>query len=91
MDAAADDLAAQIRRLQDDLNAIKNSLAGKESNAACSCAACAEEAGKLAQHAKHQAQSAIADVETFARQHPAYVVGGALGAGLLLGLLMRRH
>ena len=37
------------------------------------------------------ANRARADLETFARQNPRYVLGGALGLGLVLGLTLRRR
>ena len=91
--AAGDDVAAQIGRLRDEVSAIQQTIAGvgKASNGACSCAVCAEAANQLARHAKQDAQAAIADLETFARQNLRCVVGGALGVGLVLGLLLRRH
>ncbi len=64
------DLAAQLRRLQDDLDAIKETL---------------KEAGK------REAQSAVAGVEAYARENPRAVLAGAVGAGVLLGLLLRRR
>ena len=88
-EATGEDLAAQFRRLQDDLKAIKETLAGKHA-AGCNCAACAEEASKLAQHAKDEVHSAVAELEAYARKHPQYVVGGALGLGVVLGLLLGR-
>ena len=92
-----DDVAAQIRGLRDEFSAIKQTIAGLgrpsggNANGACNCVACREAARQLAQHAKHEAQTAIASLENFARQYPRYGLGGALGVGLVLGLLLRRH
>lgn len=96
---AGEDLAAELRRLQHDLNAVKETIAGfgKASGAEASeaasriGAAVSEAASEFAQHAKQDTQSVIADLETFARQNPRYVLGGALGLGVVLGLLLRRH
>ena len=94
---AADEVAAQIGRLRDELGTIKQTIAdfGKASSGrargACNCAACADAASQLALHAKQNAQAAIADLETYAKQNLRCVVGGALGVGLVLGLLLRRH
>jgi ElaB/YqjD/DUF883 family membrane-anchored ribosome-binding protein len=94
---AGDEAAAQLRHLQEEVSAIKQTIAelGKPSigkaNGACDCAACKEAASQLAQHARHEAQTAIADLETFARQNPRYALGGALGVGLALGLLLHKH
>ena len=93
------DLAAELRRLQRDLNAIKETIAGfgqasgaEASGAASRIGAAAKEAaGEFADNAKQDAQSALADLETFVRQNPRYVLGGALGLGVVLGLLLRRH
>lgn len=71
--ATGEDLAAQLRRLQDDLDAIKDSMAG------------------LGAEAGHKARSAVADIEIFGREHPRAVLAGAVGFGLILGLLLRRH
>jgi ElaB/YqjD/DUF883 family membrane-anchored ribosome-binding protein len=88
-----DDVVAQIGRLQDEVSALKQTIAGfgTASGGACNCSACADAARQLAQHAKHDAQAAIADLEAFARRNPRYVIGGALGVGFVLGLLRRRH
>src|ERR1019366_5582572 len=94
---AEDDGAAQLRHLQEEVSAIKQTIAElskpsiRKANGACDCAACKEAASQLAQHAKHEAQTAIADLETFARQNPRYALGGALGVGLALGLLLHKH
>ena len=56
--APADDLAAQMRRLQDDLDSIKETL---------------KDAGK------REAQSAVANVEGYARDNPRTVLAGAVG------------
>jgi hypothetical protein len=93
--SARDDMAAQLGRLQNDMNALKETVAdfGKApgANGACSCAACSAAASQLAKHAKAEVQSMLADVETFVRQNLRYVLGGALGLGLVLGLKSRRH
>ena len=96
---AGDDLAAELRRLQKDLNAIKETVAGfgkasgvEAGEAASRIGAVASEAaGDFADNAKREAQSVIADLETFARQNPRYVLGGALGLGVVLGLMLRRR
>jgi ElaB/YqjD/DUF883 family membrane-anchored ribosome-binding protein len=94
---AGDDMAAQLGRLQDELRALKETMAsfgkppGRETGGACNCAACVEAASQLARHARQDAEAAIADLETFARKNPRYVLGGALGVGLVLGLLLQRR
>jgi len=90
---AGDDVAAQLGRLQDELSAIKQTIAGfgKVSSGACSCEACVETARKIAQHAEQEVQAAIADLKTFAQHNPRYVLGGALGVGLVLGLMLHRR
>jgi ElaB/YqjD/DUF883 family membrane-anchored ribosome-binding protein len=86
----ADDLATQFRRLQDDLKAIKETLAGlgQQTFDANHCAA---DAGKLAQDAKDEVHAMIAALEAYARKNPAYAVGGALGLGVVLGILLGRR
>ncbi|RDV03340.1 hypothetical protein [Undibacter mobilis] len=75
--AQPDDLAAQLRRLQADLDAIKDTL---------------KQAGKReAQSAMREAQSAMSSVEAYARANPNALIAGAVGVGVLLGLLLRRH
>jgi len=75
--AQPDDLAAQLRRLQTDLDAIKETL---------------KQAGKReAQSALRDAQSAMSGAEAYARANPNAVIAGAVGVGVLLGLLLRRH
>lgn len=85
-----DDVAAQLGRLQDELTAIKEAIAATH-HESCNCAACAEEASKMAQHAKERVQPAIGDLEAYIRDNPRAVIGGALGIGVLLGLFLRRH
>jgi ElaB/YqjD/DUF883 family membrane-anchored ribosome-binding protein len=75
--AQPDDLAAQLRRLQADLDAIKETL---------------KQTGKReAQGALRDAQSAMSSAEAYARANPNAVIAGAVGVGVLLGLLLRRH
>jgi ElaB/YqjD/DUF883 family membrane-anchored ribosome-binding protein len=95
---AGEDLAAELRRLQHDLNAVKETIAGfgKASGAEASeaasriGAAASDAASEFAGNAKHDAASVMADLETFARKNPRYVLGGALATGVVLGLLLRR-
>jgi ElaB/YqjD/DUF883 family membrane-anchored ribosome-binding protein len=95
---AGEDLAAELRRLQRDLSAVEETLAGfgKESGAEASeaasriGAAASDAASEFAGNAKHDAASVMADLETFARKNPRYVLGGALATGVVLGLLLRR-
>ena len=69
-DTLRDDLAAQLRRLQDDLSALKETMS---------------------KGAKAEANSVVADLEDFARKNPGAVLGGAIGLGVVLGLLLRRR
>ena len=97
--AAGEDLTAQLAQLQDDINGIKRTLGGfaEFSRAEAAGAAsriggvAAETAGVFADEAKKETQSVLADLEAFARENPRYVLGGALGLGLVLGLMLRRH
>jgi ElaB/YqjD/DUF883 family membrane-anchored ribosome-binding protein len=97
--AAGEDLSAELRSLQDDLDAIKLTMAGfamsstAEATGAASRigAVASETASDFADSAKKQTQSVLADLETFARKNPRYVLGGAVGIGLVLGLIMRRR
>jgi ElaB/YqjD/DUF883 family membrane-anchored ribosome-binding protein len=94
-----DDLAAEIRRLQDDLNAVKFTLAdfGETARAEAADAAsrigvtAKEAAGEFADNAKKDAQLLLAELEEYARKNPHYIVGGAIGLGLVLGLFLRRR
>ena len=96
---AGEDLAAELRRLQRDLSAVKETIAefGKESGAEAGeaasriSAAASDAASEFADNAKQVAVSVIADLETFARKNPRYVLGGALATGVVLGLLLRRR
>jgi ElaB/YqjD/DUF883 family membrane-anchored ribosome-binding protein len=74
---ADEDLTAQLRRLQDDFETLKQTMAGLGEN--------------LGQKAGHEAQSKVAAAEAFARDNPRTVLAGAVGLGLVLGLLLRRH
>lgn len=86
----ADDVAAQLRRLQDELKAVKETIAniGEKTFDPGRCAA---DAGKLAQAAKDEVHSTMAALEDYARKNPAYAVGGALGLGVILGILLGRR
>ncbi len=88
--AAANDIAAQLSRLEDELASLKETL-GKAHASGCDCAACAEEASKMVQHAKEQMKSAMTGIEGYLRDNPRVVIGSALGVGVLLGILLRRH
>jgi ElaB/YqjD/DUF883 family membrane-anchored ribosome-binding protein len=70
---AADEIAAQLRRLQDDLATLKETMAG------------------VGKKAEHETKSMVARAEAFARENPRTVLAGAIGFGLVLGLLLRRH
>lgn len=97
--AAGDDLAAQLRELQDSIGSIQETVTGfgraatAEAGEAASRigAAGADAAREFAAGARQQANSAVADFEDFARKNPRFVLGGALGLGVVLGLMMRRH
>lgn len=94
-----EDLAAELRRLQKDLAAMEETIVGfgrasgtEAAGAASRIGAVASDAAsEFADNAKKETQSVMADVETFVRQNPRYVLGGALGLGLVLGLTLRRH
>ena len=93
---AGEDVAAQLGRLQSDISAIKETIAGlgkakADASGPCNCAACSAAASQLTQHAKQEAQSVLAEIETLARKNPGYVVGGTLALGVVLGTLLRRH
>jgi len=96
--ATGDDLAAQIKRVQDDLNAIKDTIAGfgqtsrdEATGAASRIGAVAKDAaGEYADTMKQDAQSTIDAFEAYARKNPHVVLGGALGLGVVLGLLLGR-
>jgi ElaB/YqjD/DUF883 family membrane-anchored ribosome-binding protein len=70
---AADEIAAQLRRLQDDLATLKETMAG------------------VGKKAEGEAKSMLAGAEAFARDNPRAVLAGAVGLGLVLGLLLRRN
>ncbi len=94
--AAADDLAMQMRKLQDDFAAIKDAIAqiaGAEAREAASRigAAAKDAAGAFAEGAKHDSQAILADLEAYARKNPHYALGAALGLGLFFGLMLRRR
>jgi len=70
---AADEVAAQLCRLQDDLATLKETMVG------------------VGKRAEGEAKSMVARAEAFARENPRTVLAGAVGLGLVLGLLLRRH
>ena len=94
---ANEDLAAQLASLRDELATLKQAVAGSgqassgSASCGCNCAACADAAGQVAQHATEHVRSAIAGAEGFVRENPAAALGGALGVGVLLGLLLTRR
>ena len=97
--AAGEDVSEQLAQLQEDINGIKRTIGGfaEFSRAEAAGAAsriggvAAETAGAFADEAKKETQSVVADLEAFARENPRYVLGGALGVGLVLGLMLRRR
>jgi ElaB/YqjD/DUF883 family membrane-anchored ribosome-binding protein len=97
--SASDDLAAQLRQLQDDLAAIQSTVGGFGRAASAEAAEAASRIGaagadaarQFAYGARQQANSALGDFEDFARKNPTAVLGGAVGLGVILGLLLRRH
>jgi ElaB/YqjD/DUF883 family membrane-anchored ribosome-binding protein len=98
-DTAGEDLAVELRQLQDDLAAIQHTIsafasaAGAEAGEASARmrAAGAEAARGFAADAGKRVHSTIADFEEFARRNPQCVLACALGLGAILGLLMRRR
>lgn len=98
-DAAGEDLAAELRQLQDDLAAIQHTIGafGKAARAeageasARTRAAGADAAREFAADAGNRVHATIADFEEFARRNPQCVLACALGLGAILGLLMRRR
>ncbi len=93
------DLAAELARLQDDLAAIQETVVGfgKASGAEASDAAsrigaaAADAAHDFADNARKDARSALDDFDEFARKNPRFVLGGALGLGLVIGLMLGRR
>ncbi len=97
--SAGEDLAVQLRQLQDDVTAIQNTIgafgkaAGAETGEATARmgAAGAEAAHEFAAGARERAHSMVRGFEEFARRNPHCVLGCTLGLGLILGLMMRKR
>ncbi len=96
---AGGELGGEMRKLQDDLAAIQRTLAGFGYEAKAEAAGAASRIGghaadaayDFADSARAQANSAMADFEEFARRNPQVVLGATLGAGVLIGLMLRRR
>ena len=96
---AGADLAAQLERLQNDIADIKRTVAGFAGTSGAEARDAASRIGDIASEkidefadrARHESESIVRDLEAYARKNPYQVLAGALGLGVLLGLLLRRR
>lgn len=98
-DSAGADLAAELERLQGDIADIKRTLAGfaEASGAEARGAAsrlggvASEKIDEFAERARSESETIVGELEAYARKNPYQVLAGALGIGVIIGLLMRRR
>ncbi len=96
---AGGELGGNLRKLQDDLAGIQQTMADFSREARVEAAGAASRIGAhasgaaydLAEGARETAQSAVADFEDFTRRNPQVVLGAALGLGVVIGMFLRRR
>jgi ElaB/YqjD/DUF883 family membrane-anchored ribosome-binding protein len=96
--SAGDDLAGQLRRIQDELGNIQQTVTGLGQGVGSEAAAAAgrmkkvgiDAAKEFAAGAREETASAVDDFVDFTRRNPGFALAATLGVGFFAGLLMRR-
>jgi hypothetical protein len=89
---ARDDIAADLRRLSVDVTSLKDTVAKLAKTATAEVGEAATGIGEdIASAAKDKANTLLSEFEAAARRNPLGVVIGALGIGMLIGLMKGRR
>jgi hypothetical protein len=90
--AARDDIAADLRRLSADVVSLKDTVAELAKAVTVEVGEAGASVGEdIASAAKNKANTLLSEFEAAARRNPLGVVIGALGIGVLIGLMKGRH
>jgi hypothetical protein len=90
--AARDDIAADLRRLSADVVSLKDTVAELAKAVTADVGEAGASVGEdIASAAKNKANTLLSEFEAAARRNPLGVVIGALGIGVLIGLMKGRH
>jgi BMFP domain-containing protein YqiC len=90
--SARDDIAADLRRLSADVVSLKDAVAELAKAVTTEVAGAATGIGEdIASAAKDKANTLLSEFEAAARRNPLGVVIGALGIGMLIGLMKGRR
>ena len=90
--SARDDIAADLRRLSADVVSLKDTVAELAKAVTTEVGGAATGIGEdIASAAKDKANTLLSEFEAAARRNPLGVVIGALGIGMLIGLMKGRR
>jgi ElaB/YqjD/DUF883 family membrane-anchored ribosome-binding protein len=89
---ARDDITADLHRLSADVASLRNTVAAFAKTVAAEVGDARTNIGDdITSAAKDQANTLLSEFEAVARRNPFGVVLGALGIGMLIGLMKGRH
>ena len=90
--SARDDIAADLRRLSADVVSLKDTVAELAKSVTTEVGGAATGIGEdIASAAKDKANTLLSEFEAAARRNPLGVVIGAVGIGMLIGLMKGRR
>ena len=90
--SARDDIAVDLRRLSADVISLKDTVAELAKTVTAEVGEAATGiGGDVASAAKDQANTLLSEFEVVARRNPLGVVIGALGIGMLIGIMKGRR
>ena len=90
--SARDDIAADLRRLSADVVSLKDTVAELAKAVTADVGEAGASVGEdIASAAKDKANNLLSEFEAAARRNPLGVVIGALGIGMLIGLMKGRR
>jgi hypothetical protein len=90
--AAREDITAELHRLSVDVVNLKDTIAELAKTLAAQVGEASTNVGdEITSSAKNHANALVSEFETIARRNPLGVVLGALGIGMLVGLMKGRR
>jgi hypothetical protein len=90
--SARDDIAADLRRLSADVVSLKDTVAELAKTVTAEVGGAATDIGEgIASATKDKANTLLSEFEAAARRNPLGVVIGALGIGMVIGLMKGRR